>query len=207
MSVGLDLAAHWDNAYAEGEVSRSWSQLRPEMSLKMLDASGVTAADGLIDVGGGAARLVDALVGRGFLDITVLDISTTGIRYAQQRLGAAADDIQWLVANILTWEPGRRYRAWHDRAVFHFLTSAADRRRYLRALETATEPDAIAVFGVFAPQGPQQCSGLPVARYSAAALAAQLGTGWTLERADHEEHVTPAGVVQPFTWATLRKLA
>lgn len=200
-----DTAAYWDDVYAGGDASRSWFQPRPAMSLALLDAAGVTAAGSLIDVGGGASMLADALLARGFQDVTVLDVSTAGMRYAQRRLGARAGRVQWLVADVLAWEPPRRYRVWHDRAVFHFLTDPADQRRYLRVLEAATQPGAVAVFGLFAPEGPRHCSGLPVARYSAAALAAQLGNGWTLVRADREDHTTPDEAIQPFTWAALRK--
>ena len=205
MDGDADAAAHWDDAYAAGETTRSWYQQQPEMSLRMLDTAGVTADDSVIDVGGGASPLAGALLGRGFRDITVLDISAAGMAYARQRLAAQAEHVHWLVADILTWEPQRRYRLWHDRAVFHFLTTAQDRQQYLRALGSATEPDAVAVFGCFAPDGPPQCSGLPVARYSPAELADQLGSQWTLISKTREEHLTPAGKIQPFTWAALRK--
>ena len=205
MAGGRDLVAHWDEAYAQGEATCSWFQQQPGMSLRMLDAAGVLAADSVIDVGGGASALAGALFGRGFGDITVLDVSAAGIWAAQQRLGAQAGQVQWLIADLLTWPASRRYRVWHDRAVFHFLTTAQDRRRYLWALDAATGPGAVAVFGCFAPDGPRQCSGLPVARYSAPDLAGQLGDQWTLIRQDREEHLTPTGVIQPFTWAALRK--
>jgi hypothetical protein len=205
MAGGRDLAAHWDEAYAQGETTRSWFQRQPGMSLRMLAAAGVAAADSVIDVGGGASALAGALLDRGFGDITVLDVSAAGIAAARQRLGARADQVQWLVADLLAWQPSRQYRVWHDRAVFHFLTTAQDRRQYLRALDAATGPGAAAVFGCFAPDGPQRCSGLPVARYLAADLAGQLGVQWTLIRQDREEHRTPAGVIQPFTWAALRR--
>jgi len=145
------------------------------------------------------------LLGLGFSDITVLDISAAGMACARRRLGAQAEHVQWLVADLLTWEPRRRYRVWHDRAVFHFLTTGQDRRQYVHALGLATAPDAVAVFGCFAPDGPQRCSGLPVARYRPADLADQLGSEWTLISQAREEHLTPAGVIQPFTWAALRK--
>jgi len=205
MSAGSDAAAHWDDAYAEGEDAASWFQAYPTASLTMLDAAGVSADDSVIDVGGGASCFVDALIGRGFRDMTVLDISSTGMRYAQRRLGAQAQRVHWLVADLLTWQPPRRYRVWHDRAVFHFLTSRATQSQYLDVLDAATEPDSVAVFGLFAPDGPQQCSGLPVARYSVTALADRLGGGWKLIREDREEHTTPRGRTQPFTWAALRK--
>jgi Methyltransferase domain len=205
MKAGPDTAAQWDAAYAAGETARSWFQQRPQMSLRMLELAGVSAAASVIDVGGGASPLAAALLDRGFRDITVLDISAAGMAYAQRRLGGRAEHVQWLVADLRTWEPRRRYGVWHDRAVFHFLTAEQDRRRYLHALDAAIEPDAAAVFGCFAPDGPQQCSGLPVARYSPAELADQLGRQWKLISQAREEHLTPAGATQPFTWAALRK--
>lgn len=207
MAAGRDLAAHWDEAYAQGAATRSWFEQEPGMSLRMLAAAGVVAADSVIDVGGGASALAGALLERGFTDITVLDVSAAGIRAARQQLGARADRVRWLIADLLTWQPSRQYRAWHDRAVFHFLTTAPDRRRYVAALDAATGPGAVGVFGTFAPDGPERCSGLPVARYRAPDLAAQLGDQWTLIGQDREEHLTPAGVIQPFAWAALRKQA
>lgn len=199
-------AAHWDEAYAQGDVTRSWFQQQPVMSLRMLDAAGVTPADSVVDVGGGASVLASVLLGRGFADVTLLDISATAIGYARRRLGPqAAAGVHWLAADLLTWQPRRCYRVWHDRAVYHFLTAAADQRRYWQALDDATGPGAVAVLGCFAPDGPQRCSGLPVARYSAGDVAGQLGNDWTLISQAREEHVTPAGVRQPFTWVALRK--
>jgi trans-aconitate methyltransferase len=171
----------------------------------MLGSAGVLAADALIDAGGGASPLTRALLDRGFGDLTVLDISAAGIRHARDRLGPRADQVHWLTADVLSWHPRRRYQAWHDRAVFHFLTIEEHRQQYLHALDTATAPGAIAVFGCFAPDGPQQCSGLPVARYSAAQLARQIGAEWLLISQDREEHITPAGTIQPFTWVALRR--
>ena len=201
-----DLAARWDGAYARGDAARSWFQAVPRMSLRMLDAAGVTAADSLIDVGGGASPLAAALLERGFRDVTVLDISPAGMRYARQRLSEAqAAQVHWLTADIRAWRPSRRFAVWHDRAVFHFLTAEPGRQAYLRALSAATAVDAVAVFGCFAPDGPPQCSGLPVARYGPGELAVKLGPRWTLTIEDREAHTTPAGLTQPFTWVALRR--
>ncbi len=201
------LASHWDDAYAQGETTRSWFEDQPDMSLRMLGSAGVSAADAVIDVGGGASSLAQALLDGGFRDITVLDVSVTGMQYARRHLGPRAEQVRWVTADVLTWQPGRRYRAWHDRAVFHFLTTARQRRNYMHTLSAATDPSAIAVFGCFAPDGPEQCSGLPVAHYSPAQLADELGGEWRLISQDREEHVTPAGLIQPFTWVALRKQA
>jgi hypothetical protein len=154
-----DPAAHWDGAYSLGEHSRSWFQPHPELSLQMLDAAGVPAGDSLIDVGGGASPLAGALVGRGFKDVTVLDISATGMQYAQWRLGEKASQVQWIAADVLAWQPERRYQTWHDRAVFHFLTSGQDRHQYKHTLHAATTAGAVAIFGCFAPGGPSTVQG------------------------------------------------
>jgi trans-aconitate methyltransferase len=200
-------ASYWDGAYAQGEATRSWFEQEPGMSLRMLGSAGVSAEDPVIDVGGGASPLAQALLDRGFSDVTVLDVSETGMQYARRRLGSRAGRVRWLAADVLAWQPEHRYRAWHDRAVFHFLTAPEQRRDYKHALDAATGPGAVAVFGCFAPDGPQQCSGLPVARYSPAQLAAELDGQWRLIGQDRQQHVTPAGLVQPFTWAALRKRA
>ena len=205
MADQAQAAAHWDDAYAQGDDTRSWFEQHPDTSLRMLDSAGVSAADALIDVGGGASSLARALLDRGFRDLTVLDISATGLQHARDRLGSRADQVHWLAADVLTWQARRHYRAWHDRAVYHFLTTDQHRRQYLHTLDTATAPGAIAVFGCFAPDGPQHCSGLPVARYSPAQLARQLGVKWNLMSQDREEHITPAGTLQPFTWIALRR--
>ena len=199
------VAEHWDRAYGAGERTRSWFQSEPFASLRMLDVAGVTPAASVIDAGGGASTLVDALLERGFNDLTVLDVSSAGLRAAQERLGPAADHVRWVVADLLDWRAERTYQVWHDRAVLHFLTAEHARRRYLDVLHASTAAGAVAVFGTFAPQGPQQCSGLPVTRYSAGDLAVLLGDQWAPVADDREEHVTPAGAIQPFVWAAFRR--
>ena len=205
MADQAEAAAHWDGAYAQGDGTPSWSEKHPDMSHRMLDSAGVSAADALIDVGGGASPLTGALLDRGFRDLTVLDISAAGMQHARDRLGSRADQVHWVTADVLSWHPQRHYQAWHDRAAFHFLTIDEHRQQYLHTLDTATAPAAVAVFGCFAPDGPQHCSGLPVARYSPAQLARQIGTKWLLISQDREEHITPAGAIQPFTWIALRR--
>jgi trans-aconitate methyltransferase len=205
MAHQAQAAAHWDDAYAQGEDTRSWFEQHPDMSLRMLDSAGVSTVDALIDAGGGAFPLTRALLDRSFRDLTVLDISATGVQHARDRLGSRADPVHWLAADVLTWQPRRHYRAWHDRAVYHFLTTDQHRQQYLHTLDTVTAPGVIAVFGCFAPDGPQHCSGLPVARYSPAQLARQLGVKWNLMSQAREEHITPAGTIQPFTWIALRR--
>ncbi len=197
-------AEHWDRAHAKGDRALSWFQRYPDASLRMLDASGINADHSVIDIGGGASVLADALLERGHTDLTVLDVSAAALRISQRRLGPT-EHVQWIVADLLTWTPPRTYAAWHDRAVFHFITAEQDQRRYLTTLTAATSAGSVAVFGCFAPDGPDSCSGLPVVQYGAGDLAATLGDDWTLVATDREEHHTPSGAIQPFTWATFRR--
>ena len=199
-------AEHWDQAYGQGDTTRSWFQHAAGWSLRMIDRTGIGPADSLIDVGGGSSPLASALLARGYSDITVLDVSRVGIGIAQQRLGVETERVQWLLGDVLTWRPTRRYTVWHDRALFHFITADQDRDAYLQTLERATSPDrAVAILATFAPNGPWQCSGLPVVRYSAAELAAVLGARWKMIDDSHELHTTPGGAAQPFTWAAFRR--
>lgn len=204
-AVGHSTAGHWDDAYRLGNTTRSWFQEQAQPSLRMLDTAGVRSTESLVDVGGGASTLVDALLERGHDDLTVLDISAEGLRTAQDRLGPNAARVQWLTADLRSWVPDRTWNVWHDRAVLHFFTTGADRDRYLHALDDGTEPGSLAVLATFAPDGPQHCSGLPVERYDAAGLSALLGRGWQLVADSREEHTTPGGAVQPFTWAAFRR--
>jgi trans-aconitate methyltransferase len=132
MAEQAQAAAHWAAAYARGDETRSWYEEHPDMSLRMLGAAGVSAADALIDVGGGASPLIGALLDRGFGDLTVLDISAAGMQHARDRLGPRADQVHCLTADVLSWHPRRPYQAWHDRAVCHFLTTEEHRQQYLR---------------------------------------------------------------------------
>jgi len=196
---------HWDDAYAKGVADVSWYQAEPRMSLHMLDSVGVDPSASVVDVGGGASPLVDVLVQRGFGDVTVVDLSTVAVEAAQARLGADATDVRWCIDDVLGWRPGRRFDVWHDRAVFHFLTDDVSQQRYVDTLTAVTDERSLIVLATFAPSGPQTCSGLPVARYDAAGLGKHLGDAWTLVRSTSEDHLTPWGTVQPFTWAAFRR--
>jgi SAM-dependent methyltransferase len=199
-------AEHWDRTYTAGETSRSWFQAEPLPSLRVLDAVGVSATNSVIDVGGGASRLVDALVERGHTDLAVLDVSEKAIDVARKRLGGR-EGVQWLVEDVLAWTPRQRWDVWHDRAVLHFFTTPSQRQRYLGALRRGTTEGGVAVLATFAPDGPGSCSGLPVVGYDGAQLAGLLGRDWTMLVEEHQEHVTPGGSTQPFTWAAFRRLA
>ena len=196
----------WDERFSStSEAERSWSQPIPTDSLHVIGLAGIGPGDAVIDVGGGASRLVDELLVRGFTDVSVLDISATALDEAEQRLGGPDPRVHWIHADASRMDSTRTYRLWHDRAVFHFLTDDAARTAYRRNALAAVEPGGHMVLGTFAPDGPEQCSGLPVQRWDAAGLAAEFD-GFELVTSERREHHTPWGSVQPFTWVLLRRM-
>jgi SAM-dependent methyltransferase len=199
-----DRAAHWDKLYSQRTpTTLPWYQEDPAVSLALLDALGVRSDQAVIDVGGGTSTLVDALIGRGFGDVSVLDVSQTALDQARLRLGDHAGLVLWLCEDVLTWRPRRSYDVWHDRAVFHFLVEETQRGAYVATLHAALASDARVVIGTFAADGPEQCSGLPVARYDPYDLAAVFGEQFQVVEHRREEHHTPTGGVQPFTWVAM----
>jgi len=200
--------AHWENIYATKPAnSVSWFCPRAQSSLDMIRATSVERTAPIIDIGGGASVLVDELLAEGFQDVTVLDIAASALRVIQQRLGARASLIHWIVSDVLAWRPERSYGVWHDRAVFHFLTDAADREAYRKTVERALVPGGSLILATFAEDGPEKCSGLPVQRWSAEALAAEWRDGFELIQSARETHVTPWGAEQSFTWCRFRRAA
>jgi SAM-dependent methyltransferase len=194
-------AAHWEAVYggkAAEEVS--WFQPSPDLSLALIDAAGMSGQAPLVDIGGGASRLVDRLLEAGYRDVSVLDISAAALEQSRARLGAAATAVQWLQADITSAELPGNYRLWHDRAVFHFLVDPQARAAYLERLERHLKPGGQAIIATFALDGPERCSGLPVQRYSAQTLAQTLGERFRLLESATELHTTPAGVEQAFVY-------
>lgn len=201
-----DRRDHWTRVYEDKAPSDvSWYQAEPEPSLRALDRFGARPGSALIDIGGGASNLVDALLKRGWQDLTVLDIAPTALDAARDRLGPAAEQVTWQVADITAWQPSRQYDVWHDRAVFHFLTEPEQREAYRRALSSGLAPDGLVIIATFALDGPERCSGLPVQRYDAAMLSAAFGDGFRLVEGWREDHVTPWGSSQAFTWCAFRR--
>lgn len=197
---------HWEGVHEKGgEAKVSWFQEYPEPSLRLILKNRHAAGRGIIDIGAGASRLADALIAAGCGDITLLDISSRALRKTAERLGDKASHIEFITADITNWHADRKWGIWHDRAVFHFLTEAKDQDSYISSMKAATEAGSIAVMGTFSPQGPERCSGLPVQRYSAENLLARLGSAFEPVEALSHDHVTPAGAVQNFMFAVLRR--
>lgn len=202
----MDAREHWQAVYeAKRPEDVSWYQPVPEPSLEALARLGIGPEASLIDVGGGASSLADELVARGWRDVTVLDIAASAIAEAKCRLGDMGKTVRWIEADVLDWRPDRTYDVWHDRAALHFLTQTGDRARYVEALRTGTHAGSLVIIATFAIDGPELCSGLPVRRYDAAMMAAELGPDFTLIEGWREAHVTPWGATQDFQWAAFSR--
>jgi len=199
--------AHWEEVYAtKSPTAVSWFQPHAALSLQLVEQTGVPKDAGIIDVGGGASTLVDDLLDAGYSNLTVLDLSDAALAASRARLGSRADAVHWLVGDITQITlPEQAYAVWHDRAVFHFLTTEPQREAYVAAVMRAVKPGGHVIVATFAEDGPEKCSGLPVARYSAQGLHAQFGNPFTLLRQQREEHHTPFGTVQQFIYCLCRK--
>lgn len=199
---------HWNRIHDSKEPRQlTWFQEAPTLTLRMLEKAGATRESSVIDVGGGAARLVDHLLARGYTDVTVLDVSRVALDHTRRRLGRAAARVRWIVGDVLEVSLPGKFDVWHDRALFHFLTDAADRRRYSNRLYEALAPGGHAIISTFAEDGPERCSGLPCVQYAPDTLRAELGPDrFRLVGSERENHQTPTGAVQRFQYSLLRKM-
>lgn len=198
---------HWEQVYTTKATSGvSWFQEHAQQSLQLIGKTGVAREAGIIDVGGGASTLVDDLLDGGYKWVTVLDLSEAALAASKLRLGGRAKNVSWLAGDITRLElPRHAYDVWHDRAVFHFLTSPEERHAYVQAVLRAVKPGGHVIVATFAEDGPEKCSGLPVVRYSAAGLHTEFGAPFTLVQQEREDHHTPFGTVQSFIYCLCRK--
>jgi ubiquinone/menaquinone biosynthesis C-methylase UbiE len=205
--IGMQSKNHWEQVYTTKVSSGvSWFQEHARQSVELIQQTGAAPDASIIDVGGGASTLVDDLLDGGYRKIAVLDLSAAALAASQSRLGHLASKVSWLVGDITTLElPRHAYDVWHDRAVFHFLTSPEERRAYVESVLRAVKPGGHVIVATFAEDGPQKCSGLEVMRYSADGLHAEFGAPFTLLKQEREEHRTPLGTVQKFIYCLCRK--
>lgn len=202
----MDAKSHWEKVYAtKAPEAVSWYRAHLETSLALIERAAPDPSASIIDVGGGESTLVDDLLARGYHCITVLDVSQTAIEVSKKRLGSAAEEVSWLVADISKVQLLQNaYDVWHDRAVFHFLTGAEDRIAYVRQVAHAVRRGGHVIVSTFGPEGPTKCSGLDVARYDAHSLHEQFGVRFRLVDSTKEIHQTPFGTTQQFLYCYCR---
>lgn len=192
---------HWEQVYSsKSPLDVSWYQDEPQLSWQLIEHAGIGKDAAIIDVGGGASVLVDRLVAAGYSQVSVLDISGKALAWARERLGDKASRVTWLEADITSFIPPRQFDLWHDRAVFHFLTDANDRHRYVEVLKRGLKPGGHLIMAAFAIGGPLQCSNLDIMQYDANKLSAELGEEFRLAEEAVEVHITPAKKEQKFAY-------
>ena len=196
--------AHWENIYTRKSPQEvSWTQEKPALSLSWIQSLHLPKDVSIIDVGGGESLLVDNLIDMGYSDLTVLDISQAALNKSQERLGSKAKLVQWIQADIITFQPKKKYTLWHDRAVFHFLTQKEDIATYTKMVSTAV--DQYLLMSTFSKEGPLKCSGLPITQYDADTISVNFSAAFKLIQQEKEIHTTPFNSTQAFIYALFKK--
>lgn len=205
-STGVDRRAHWQTVYeTRAPDSVSWYEPTPESSLLLIAEARLPLDAGILDAGGGASLLTHGLLDAGYRNLTVADISAAALARSRTELGERGSAVQWVQADLRSHNFGRTFDLWHDRAVFHFMVEEEDRKAYLGTLRRSLRPGGHLVIATFGPDGPQQCSNLPTARYDAQQLSVLLGEEFRLVSSRLVDHHTPSGKVQQFTYAHLKR--
>jgi SAM-dependent methyltransferase len=201
-----DLKAHWEEVYStKGATGVSWYQGEPRLSLELIWAVAPAAGGRIIDIGGGASLLVDRLLDLPFERIAVLDIAETVLEAVRSRLGKRAETVEWIAADITEIQDVGAFDVWHDRAVFHFLTDATNREKYVDLARRTVSEGGHLIIASFADDGPMLCSDLDVCRYNATSMAAELGEDFSLIKEAGETHTTPWNTRQAFFYGVFRR--
>ena len=209
--MAFDKKDHWEKVYSDKVSTEvSWYQQHPQQSLELIKATGVDTSARIIDIGGGASTLVDFLLDAGYQNLSVLDISHTAIEQAKSRLdqyaNGRADSVVWLEQDITRFAAEKPFDIWHDRAVFHFLTSEDDRSKYVNVMAGALKQGAHVIIATFGLDGPEKCSGLDVKRYSPETMSVVLGDSFQLVETREEQHITPGAGRQSFIYCRFKRL-
>ena len=204
----MDLKQHWENVFTTKKVNEvSWYQPTPQQSIDFIQQLGLSKTASIIDIGGGDSFLVDHLLNMGYSNITVLDISLSAIDKVKKRLGEKANRVTWIVSNILDFKTNIQYDCWHDRAAFHFLTTAAEVETYLSIAQKNVKPAGKMIIGTFSDNGPEKCSGLPVKQYNEKLLSSTLQKWFEKIKCITTNHITPFKTVQNFLFCSFQKLS
>jgi len=197
---------HWDKVYGNNlPTELTWFQARPETSLTLIRDCGLGPEARIIDVGSGTSLLPALLLEEGFRHLSILDASSKALELAEEQFGSRAPEVEWFESDILDFEPPHRWELWHDRAVFHFLTSEEDQTAYCRVMNRALEPGGHVIIATFAADGPSRCSGLEVVRHSPESLADVLGEEYQFSGFRREAHESPTGAIQNFIYTRFQR--
>lgn len=197
---------HWENVFAtKQEKEVSWYQQKPETSINFFIENNIPKDARIIDVGGGDSYLIDNLLEMGYTNLSLLDISSKAIERIKNRLGAKAEQVTFIVSDVLDFKPETAFDVWHDRASFHFLTSENDITTYQQLVSKAVVSGGYLFLGTFSENGPLKCSGLEIKQYTAEQFEAVFGTDFNKVSCFTGNHQTPFGTTQNFIFCTFKK--
>jgi len=200
----IDRKNHWETVYENKQANEvSWTQENPKTSIDFIHETHLGKTTRIIDIGGGDSKLVDYLLNEGYENITVLDISAKALERAKKRLGKNAEKVQWIVSDITEFKPETTYDIWHDRATFHFLTTAEQVKTYEEI--TKKWVTSFLIIGTFSENGPKKCSGLDIKQYSEKELESQFSNHFNKLKGVTEDHITPFETTQNFTFCIFQK--
>lgn len=201
-----DRKKHWNEVYEKKKATEvSWYEPMPETSLEFINECELEKDSAIIDIGGGDSFLAEFLLGKGFTNITVVDISEKALERAKERLGEKADEITWIPADVSEFTPQKKYDLWHDRAAFHFLTEDKQVENYLKTVKEAIKPGGRLILGTFSENGPGKCSGLEIRQYSIKQMQELFSDGFTSMNCKNVDHTTPTGGTQNFTFCSFKR--
>lgn len=204
----IDRKSHWEEIYQSKEINElSWIQQTPETSLNFIKQFNLSKTAKIIDIGSGDSFFVDHLLGLGFEDITILDISETALEKVKKRLGGNATRVKWIVGDAATFKPEEKYDFWRDRAAFHFLTADKEIENYINTIQEHMKQDGLLLIGTFSEQGPKRCCGLDIKQYSETTMTKLLKKYFEKIKCISVDHKTPADVIQNYIFCGFRKLA
>ena len=203
----FDKQQHWETIYQTKALNEvSWYQKVPTTSLDYVKQLNLPLTSKIIDIGGGDSFFVDFLLDLGYTDITIVDISATSLKRAQQRLGVEAEKIKWIQADAANFKPTEKYDFWHDRAAFHFLTEEQEIKNYIENLRDSITTKGFVVMGTFSEQGPTKCSGIEIKQYSETSLSQLFVKGFEKIECKRVNHITPNNSVQNFVFCSFQKI-
>ena len=202
----MEKKTHWETMYQKKQFQEvSWFQETPTTSIAFFEKLALPKSAKIIDVGGGESRFVDYLLEKGYVDITVLDISATALEKKKQTLGDKAQSVKWVVSDVVDFQPTEHYDFWHDRATFHFLTQQADIERYIKTIQQFVKPEGALILSTFSENGPTKCSGLDIKQYSEKTLSERVEAFFTKVKCVIVDHITPFETVQNFIFCSFKR--
>ena len=198
---------HWEHIYNTKQPNQvSWTQEMPSISINFVKQFQIPKDAAIIDVGGGDSKFVDYLLAEGYTNVSVLDISEAAINRAKARLGDKALNVNWIVSDILAFNPALQYDLWHDRAAFHFQTENSSISKYIDIVNKSVTGKVI--IGTFSVDGPTKCSGLEIKQYEESSLKNEFENAQFKNiECKRDDHITPSGSVQNFIFCAFEKIA